>query len=177
MAGKFGLASAIIILICFSVQVKAKVIEVEQDYFHIQIEHLINAPVSTTNLALLDIASWWSKDHTYSGDNTNLYLDTGLQRCFCEKLAGGGLVVHMQVVNYQVEKRLRFTGGLGPLQSLPVSGVLDFQLTQHSDTQTRLTVSYRVNGSHSGLKEWSKAVDQVLAEQLLSLKRQAELND
>ena len=33
---------------------------------------------------------WWSKDHSWSGDAANFWLDSQAGGCFCEKLPGAG---------------------------------------------------------------------------------------
>ena len=60
---------------------------------------------------------------------------------------------------------LRLQGGLGPLQELPVTGVLTFTM-KAVEGRTALTLNYRVSGPpDSGLEKWAAAVDRVLGEQ------------
>ena len=66
--------------------------------------------------ALVDVGSWWSSDHTYSGSASNLAIDARPGGCFCEKLANGGGVSHMTVVFVSPNTVLRMVGALGPLQ-------------------------------------------------------------
>src|SRR4051812_41820336 len=65
---------------------------------------------------VVDVAHWWSSDHTYSGDAKNLHLDARAGGCWCEKWPGGS-VQHMSVLLAMPGKQLRLSGGLGPLQS------------------------------------------------------------
>src|SRR6185436_9977231 len=56
---------------------------------------------------LLNVAAWWDKDHTYSGDAKNMTLAAQPGGCFCEKVPGGGAVEHGRVVNVSPGKLLR----------------------------------------------------------------------
>jgi hypothetical protein len=65
---------------------------------------------------------------------------------------------------------LRLQAWLGPLQELPVSGVLTFATGRREDA-TRLRLTYRVAGApEAGLDKLAPAVDAVLGEQARRLK-------
>ncbi len=100
---------------------------------------------------LIRIGEWWNSEHTFSGDAHNLSIEEKPMGCFCEKLPGGGAVRHMQVVFMAPGKVLRFTGGLGPLQAMAVTGALTVQFTA-AESGTRVDVTYAVTGySAAGL--------------------------
>ena len=121
---------------------------------------------------------WWNKAHTYSGDAANLYLDAQAGGCFCEKLplgkdatenARAGSAEHMRVIHAAPGKVLRLSGGLGPLQSEPVGGVLTITL-KATPGGTRMLWEYVVGGyMRYKVAEIAPAVDKVLAGQLASL--------
>ncbi len=118
-----------------------------------------------------EIQHWWDSAHTYSGRSKNLRLQPKAGGCFCELIADGGSVEHMRVIFAQPGKRLRLAGGLGPLQGLAVTGVMEFVLTPLGD-ETVLSYSYRVSGaSFSGLEALAGPVDQVQLGQLQRLQR------
>jgi uncharacterized protein YndB with AHSA1/START domain len=120
---------------------------------------------------LTDIAAWWNKAHTYSGDAGNLSLDARPGGCFCERLKGGGGVQHMMVAYVAPNETLRLVGALGPLQALGAAGSMTFSLTP-AGTGTNIAVRYRVGGYASdGMKKWAAPVDGVLGEQVGRLKR------
>lgn len=122
--------------------------------------------------ATVDIAHWWSADHTYSGNAANLHMDAKAGGCFCEKLAGGG-VEHMRVVLAMPGKLLRLSGGLGPLQSGALNGTLTFEFKPGAD-HNQIDVSYVVAGYiDGGLDKIAAGVDQVLGEQLQHLQQLA----
>ena len=82
----------------------------------------IQAPPEQVYKQLFNIGNWWSPMHTFSGDAHNLSLEEKPMGCFCEKLPGQGAVRHMEVVNFAPGKSIVLNGGLGPLQSLAVTG-------------------------------------------------------
>ena len=65
---------------------------------------------------------------------------------------------------------LRMQAWLGPLQEMPVAGVLTFG-TAKRDGETRLCVSYRVaGGADAGLDKLATPVDEVIGDQVKRLK-------
>ena len=88
---------------------------------------------------------WWSGDHTYSGDSTNMTLHAA------------------------PHATLRLSGALGPLQSEAVTGVLTMTLRRDGNG-TRIVWEYVVGGyMRTPIAQVAPAVDQVLAEQLQRL--------
>lgn len=129
----------------------------------------VNAPAARAYAALAKIGSWWSKDHTWSGNATNLSLDAKPGGCFCETLPNGG-VRHMTVIYADAGKMLRLSGGLGPLQDLAVTGVMTFTFTE-ANGKTTIDVTYKVGGYMAGgLNGLAKPVDSVVTEQVTRLK-------
>lgn len=107
---------------------------------------------------------WWNASHTYSGDAARLSLELAAGGCFCERWDGGS-VMHAQVIGVGKDAYVRLLGGLGPLQELPVTGVLTFAV-KAADGRTQLTVTYRVAGAvDGGLDKWAGPVDRVIGEQ------------
>ncbi len=119
-------------------------------------------------------AGWWSSQHTWSGNAANLSLDPRAGGCFCEVLpataspraAPRGGAEHMRVIYAEEGRALRLTGGLGPLQSEAVTGVLTMTL-KPQDGGTRILWEYVVGGyMRNRVAEVAPAVDGVLKEQL-----------
>ena len=136
---------------------------------------------------LLVPSSWWSSDHTFSGDAANLALDPVPGGCFCEKLpaddadapkvakpgtprpAARGGVEHMRVVYVDREKALRMVGALGPLQSEAVNATLTVTL-KAVDGGTRVIFEYVVGGyMRYPADKIAASVDTVMGNQLISL--------
>lgn len=135
---------------------------------------VIEAPAERVFEAVTrDVGSWWDKSHTFSGRSVNLYIEPEPGGCFCERLENGG-VRHLTVVYVDFGKTLRFSGGLGPLQALAVSGSMTWSFTD-TEATTTLVVTYSVAGyTEGGLQNWASPVDGVLNAQIERLKRFVE---
>ena len=150
---------------------RAEVIAQAPEGFVVSHELVVEAPPLLTYRALTrKVAAWWDANHSYSGKAENFSLDARAGGCFCERLRGGGSVEHMRVVFASPGKRLRMVGGLGPLQGMGASGVMDFELNPEGGDRTRLTFRYTVNGFvPDGLGALAEPVDGVLGGQLARL--------
>lgn len=120
--------------------------------------------------AFLDIATWWSDAHTFSGRAGNLSLTAAPGGCWCETLPGGGFVRHMEVIHAAPGRTLVLSGGLGPLQQMGVSATMTVTFQADSDPNfTLLSLTYAVGGNlpAEGRAELANAVDEVLIEQFV----------
>ena len=132
-----------------------------------ELRHTLDLPVAPAQAlaAFGQVGSWWSKDHTYSGNSARLSLQMRPGGCWCEQLDGGGGVEHLRVAFYQPGKRVVLTGGLGPLLFEGTSGVMDVRATP-TKAGSQLVINYRVGGFARGNgTEMALAVDQVLRDQ------------
>ncbi len=126
-------------------------------------------------------AKWWNPEHSWSGKAENLYIDSQASGCFCELMpvpAGApegtrrGSVEHMHIIHSSPGKVLRMVGGLGPLQSEAMTGVLTVTLKK-TPNGTRVLWEYVVGGyMRYKVSDIAPAVDKVLTEQLARLARQ-----
>jgi hypothetical protein len=115
--------------------------------------------------AFLKIGSWWSSDHSFSGDAKNLSIDARSGGCWCEKLPEGGFVRHMEISHVAPGSTLVFAGGLGPLHFMGVDGAMMISFKK-ADKGTTVTLSYAVGGyDEKGFKDLAVGVDAVLAGQ------------
>jgi hypothetical protein len=97
-------------------------------------------------------------------------LDATAGGCWCERWGNAQSAMHGRVLLALPGSVLRLQAWLGPLQEMPVSGVLTFG-TAKRDGQTRLRVSYRVAGAaDAGLDKLATPVDEVIGEQVKRLK-------
>jgi hypothetical protein len=137
-------------------------------------EAVVAAGAADVWTALLRPAGWWNGEHTYSGNSANLSLDPVAGGCFCEVVpdAGGGpagQIEHMRVIYLAPHSTLRMTGGLGPLQSEAVTGVLTMTV-EPSGSGSKVTWDYVVGGYMRGaMVELAPLVDRVVGEQLTRL--------
>ena len=92
--------------------------------------------------------------------------------CFCERLPSARSGVrHLEIVYLDPGKMIRFTGGLGPLQALAVSGAMTVQFTKFDDQATKLDLTYAIGGYvDKGLDKLAPVVDSMLKEQFGRLK-------
>ena len=125
--------------------VAAEVVEASEGHFVTRNEAVVEAGLTETWLALISPARWWSSEHTWSADAANLTLTPQAGGCFCETIPEvnepdrftlEGSVEHMRVLQAYPEVALRMSGGLGPLQSEPVTGILTIAILVVGGSQT-----------------------------------------
>lgn len=153
---------------------RAEVTDATPGGFQVRHEVEIAAPAARVWGALVQPATWWDSRHTWSGSAANLSLAAASGGCFCERLPGGGSVLHMSTVHAAPGQKLTLFGALGPLQSSGAAGHMTFGLTE-KDGKTTLTVTYDVGGyMKGGLAAIAAPVDGVIGRQVARLKRQVE---
>ena len=137
----------------------------------------VDAPIQQVWDTLRAPQRWWSKEHTYSDNAANLYLDTQATGCFCERLPDHkGSVEHARIVYIEAPRMIRLTGALGPLQAEAVVGTLTFKLDSEGSNATKITLDYVVSGYvRAGADKIAPKVDEVLGLQLAGLKAAAEV--
>lgn len=133
------------------------------------VKQVMSVPV-TPDIAyrkFVDIGEWWTPGHTFSGDAHNLSMRARPGDCWCEKLPDGGFVRHLDVIYAAPGKMLRFSGGLGPLQEMAVTGAMTVGF-EADGPSTTVTMTYSVGGySPNGLGPIAPLVDGVLGQQML----------
>ena len=168
---------AVAVLVCAlaSIRTPAEVADSAANGFTIKITASIHAaPADVYKKLVHNVGDWWNSQHTFSGDAHNLSIEERPMGCFCEKLANGAGVRHMEVLVFVPGKTLRLSGALGPLQGLAATGVLTFTLAPDSDG-TKLEMTYAVGGYlPQGMNSFAAPVDGVLGEQIMRLKNYIE---
>lgn len=136
----------------------------------------VAAPAQRIYQDLLDLGSWWDKEHTYSGDAKNMTLVAQPGGCFCEKVPGGGAVEHGRVINVSTGRMIRISSALGPLQELAVTGTMTWLIEPTAQGKgSTLTMTYAAAGYvPGGLDKLADIVDQVLGRQVQLLKAYSE---
>lgn len=150
----------------------ADVKTVSPTHFEVESRAVVTAPPEQVYATLGQVQTWWSSDHTYSGDARNLSLDLKAGGCFCERIPkGSGTIEHLRIVYAQPGQLLRGQGGLGPLQAEAVAGTLTWALKPASGG-TEITQTYIVAGHvRMGMEKLAPLVDRVMAEQLSGLQK------
>lgn len=158
---------------------QAEVVTQSSAGFVIKLSADTTATQSDAWKALITPSKWWSGEHTYTGDASNLWLDAQATGCFCEKLPKPtdapaeqrmGSVEHMHVVYADPQRGvLRMIGGLGPLQGEALHGTLTITL-KPIEGGTRIEWDYVVGGyMRMSPEQIAPLVDKVLGEQLTRL--------
>lgn len=173
----FPLWAGLVLTLAFGLA-KAEVVDAAAGGFTIKNTVAIKGtPEDVYRVLLHNVGDWWSSGHTFSGDAHNLSMEEKPMGCFCEKLANGGTVRHMEVVSLTPGKALGLTGALGPLQSIAAAGNMRFELSP-VEGGTKLQLTYAVAGYlPAGMNTWAAPVDGVLKEQLARLKSYVERGD
>ena len=150
---------------------QAEIVDSSSTGFTVKTTLTIPAPPENVYRKFIqNIGDWWNPAHSFSGDSHNLSIDERTTGCFCEKLADGGSVRHLEVVYLAPGKAVTLAGALGPLQSLAATGSMTVQFSPFEDG-TKLVVNYAVTGYlPAGMNTWASPVDAVLAEQFTRLR-------
>ncbi len=150
---------------------RAEVADSAAGGFTVKTTLVIQAPPEEVYGRLIrNVGDWWNAEHTFSHDAHNLSIEEKAMGCFCERLPNQGSVRHMEIVHLNPGKAIVMSGGLGPLQSLAVTGSMTVQLSP-APGGTKLDVTYSVAGYlAAGLNSWAVPVDTVVTEQFTRLK-------
>ena len=133
------------------------------------------APDDVFHKFVHNIGDFWNPAHTFSHDAHNLWIEPRAGGCLCEKLPRDGFVRHFELINFMPGKYyIVFSGAMGPLQSLAVTGTMQIQFAP-AEGGTKLEMTYTVSGySAKGLASWAAPVDSVTGEQFTRLKSYIE---
>jgi hypothetical protein len=168
---------SMILSLLFSSRVVAELADSGSNGFTIKTTLTIQASPQDVDGYLIRVGDWWNLEHTYSGDSHNRSIEEKPGGRFCEKLPNQGGVRHMQVVYVDPGKRLRMIGGLGPSQSMAVTGSMTIELSP-AGAGTKLELTYAVTGyAPGGMATFVPAVDFVLTQQVTRLKNYVEHGD
>ena len=144
----------------------AEVVSADEHDFEVRHSVQLKVPPADAWAAFARIGKWWSPDHTYSGNASNLSLSPTAGGCLCERIGPSGGVEHLRVTAALPPKRLVLTGALGPLLYEAVAGVMDVKFEASGDGTT-VSIDYRASGFvHGNGADLAKPVDAVLGEQL-----------
>lgn len=158
-------AVPLIVLSMLASPAAAEVVSAGPNGFHVRQVAQIVVPTDSAYSGFGRVGSWWNKEHTYSGDSTNMSLALSPGGCFCERLPNGGGIEHMRVAFVDPGKRIVLTGSLGPLLYEATAGVMDLQI-ERTAGGSRITMDYKVGGfANGGAEKLAPLVDSVLAEQ------------
>ena len=123
-------------------------------------------------------AKWWAKEHSWTGNSDNFYMDAQAGGCFCELIPNAattesgapqrtlrGSVQHMQILYVDPGRLLRLSGALGPLQSEAMTGTLTISFADIKGG-TEMTFDYVVAGfMRTPVDQMAPVVDGMIGEQ------------
>lgn len=160
-----------IMAILISPTVHAEVLDVGPHGFVSTHELALNASAKEAYTAFVeDVAKWWDGSHSFSGSAAGFSITDVAGGCLCER-AGDVEVEHLRVVNVARGQTITFTGGLGPLQAMAVTGSMTF-VFKPTETGSTLTYRYSVGGYlPGGLEPLAEPVDRVQLGQLQRLQQ------
>ena len=172
ISGYFAGVAALAAL-AFAPATNAKVIDQSETGFTVAHTAQVAAAPADVWKMLRMPQSWWSKDHSWSGDAANFWLDSQAGGCFCEKLpdadAGLGSVQHARILFARPNELLRLSGAFGPLQGEALNATLTIQIKE-TPTGSALRFDYVVGGyMRFKVADIAPAVDRVIGEQLRGL--------
>jgi uncharacterized protein YndB with AHSA1/START domain len=172
MSRAASLALCLVIVAGLAAATRAEVVDSAPGGFTNKFSFEVSAVPTMAYQAVVRVGAWWSPDHTYSGSAANMTIDPRPGGCFCEKLANGGGVQHMTVLFADPGKMLRLSGGLGPIQTMAASAVMEWTFAEAPGGKTKVVMTYRVGGyTPGGFAAMAAGVDGVLAQQIDRLKR------
>ncbi|MFC3711373.1 SRPBCC family protein [Sphingoaurantiacus capsulatus] len=156
--------TAILLLLAASAPASARVVSTQPHGFEISETAVVKAAPEVVYRTLVDIASWWDGNHSYSGNAANISIDARAGGCWCEKLSDGGSIEHMRIVYAQPGKVLRAQGGLGPLQGEGATGSLTYTIKPAAGGGSEVTQTYVVGGYlRPGAEKLAPGVDAVMS--------------
>lgn len=174
--------AAFVLTLAAAAPARAELVQQADNGFVVQHSVTVATDPDATFAMLRTPAKWWDKDHSWTGNAENLYMDAQAGGCFCELIPNEattesgapqrtlrGSVQHMQILYTDPGRLLRLSGALGPLQGEAVTGTLTFTLKPVKGG-TRITMDYVVGGfMRMKVAEIAPAVDGVMVAQLSRL--------
>ena len=169
LLSRLGCAGFVLALAVWATGVRADIVPSAPGLSEFSFQLRVTPNAASDYLAATHPEKWWSGVHSYSGDAANMTLEAIAGGCWCEKLPAGGSVQHMRVLAAIPGTLLRLSGGLGPLQAQPVTGVMSWSFKDDPKGGSTIDFKYRLSGSTDLPADWPKAVNGVLSGQLQRL--------
>ncbi len=170
---RYFAGAAMIAALTFAPAAAAKIVDQSEAGFTVAHTAQVAATPADVWKMLRMPQNWWSKEHSWSGDGANFWLDSQAGGCFCEKLpdtgSGVGSVQHARILFSKPNQLLRLSGAFGPLQGEALTGTLTIQI-KATPTGSALRFDYVVGGyMRFKIGDIAPAVDKVIGEQLIGL--------
>ena len=158
----------ILAVAAFATSAHADIISTSDSHFILRHEGTTTLTPDAAWDRLVNPASWWHPDHTYSGDAGNLSLELTPGGLWREDWDGGA-VAHGTIVFVDTGKTLRLEAPFGPLQGIGAFVIWTISL-EAADGGTRIVFEESAIGPPAGdYAELAKAVDFVKGEAMRRL--------
>ncbi len=152
----------------FAKTTRAEIVSSSENHFELRHVAPSNRSAESMWQRLLQPASWWHPDHTYSGSSTNLSLDPRAGGLWLEEWPGGS-VAHGEVVYVKEGNVLRLNAPFGPLQELGAYTIWTITVTA-TDGGSQVVFDEISHGPVTAdMAEIAKAVDYVKGEAIRRL--------
>ena len=150
--------------------VHADVVSSSATHFVLRHEATTTLTAEATWERLVDPASWWHPDHTYSGDAANLSLELEAGGLWREDWDGGS-VAHGRVLMVATGKALRMEAPFGPLQGVGAYTIWTITITPAESGPGSVVIFDEIatGPPTAKLDELAPAVDYVKAEAMRRL--------
>jgi hypothetical protein len=160
--------SVLIVVACLAIAngVRADVVAAGDTGFNLKVVTMTSASPKDAFVAFTHVAKWWDPEQTHSGDASHLNLVIKPGGALVENIPGTGFARHLKLLYVSTGEEIRLLGGLGPLQTMGVYGVMTVRFEAH-EKGTKITMLYKVSGfSENGLKSLAPIVDAIQVAQM-----------
>jgi hypothetical protein len=160
--------SVLTMLVClaFAHGVRAEVLATGDTGFSLKVVTTTSASPKDAFVAFTQVAKWWDPGQTHSGDAAHLNLVIKPGGALIETIPGTGFARHLKLLYVNPGEEIRLFGGLGPLQTMGVHGVMTVRFEARQNG-TEITMLYNVSGfSEHGMKSLAPVVDAVQVNQM-----------
>lgn len=166
------LVIATILSVATPIQLQAEIIGASDTHFVLHHEASSTLKPNALWQRLIQPATWWHPDHTYSGRAVNLSLKAEAGGLWRETWEGGS-VTHGTVVFVKEGEVLRLNAPFGPLQELGAYTIWTITISPTANGSTVVFDEVSTGPPSAKMAEIAKAVDYVKGEAIKRLSDQS----
>lgn len=161
--------TAAVLLVCLSpVFVSADIVSASDTHYVLRLEATSSRSPQAMWDRLVEPASWWHPDHTWSGDSANLSLELTAGGLWREEWDGGS-VAHGEVLFVQHGKTLRLNAPFGPLAQVGAYTIWTITIEPHEGGSKVVFDEVSQAPATANLDELAEAVHYVKTEAIKRL--------
>lgn len=146
----------------------AEVVSAGPGHFELRHEAISPLPPEALWERLVEPSSWWSPDHTYSGDAGNLSLELRAGGLWSERWADGE-TAHGEVLFFRKGEILRLAAPFGPLQGMGAYSVWTITIRAEGEGSLVVFEEVATGPPSADLAQVAGAVDYVKSEAIARL--------